>query len=146
MAKHCARVIAAGHHRSYWPTDQRALLLNSHPELHTKIARIVTFGGGNGIGNWTPAAEFTYVDPEAAEIRFQSGIPVVMAGWTSPIRRRFTPPISMLPRHRQLPLTIAELLDFFFVSSQRRKWDLSARRCMTRAPRPAAETRDFHYR
>ncbi|MBK0367218.1 pyrimidine-specific ribonucleoside hydrolase RihA [Salmonella enterica] len=63
------------------PQTNVALLLNSHPELHTKIARIVIMGGAMALGNWTPAAEFNiYVDPEAAEIVFQSGIPVVMAG------------------------------------------------------------------
>ncbi|EPD0010926.1 nucleoside hydrolase, partial [Escherichia coli] len=63
------------------PQTNVALLLNSHPELHSKIARIVIMGGAMGLGNWTPAAEFNiYVDPEAAEIVFQSGIPVVMAG------------------------------------------------------------------
>ncbi|WP_181963026.1 nucleoside hydrolase, partial [Klebsiella pneumoniae] len=60
------------------PQTNVALLLNSHPELHSKIARIVIMGGAMGLGNWTPAAEFNiYVDPEAAEIVFQSGIPVV---------------------------------------------------------------------
>lgn len=57
------------------PQTNVALLLNSHPELHSKIARIVIMGGAMGLGNWTPAAEFNiYVDPEAAEIVFQSGI------------------------------------------------------------------------
>ena len=51
------------------PQTNIALLLNSHPELHSKIARIVIMGGAMGLGNWTPAAEFNiYVDPEAAEI------------------------------------------------------------------------------
>jgi pyrimidine-specific ribonucleoside hydrolase len=63
------------------PQTNVALLLNSHPELHAKIARIVIMGGAMVLGNWQPAAEFNiYVDPEAAEIVFQSGIPVVMAG------------------------------------------------------------------
>ncbi|MGO1308730.1 MAG: pyrimidine-specific ribonucleoside hydrolase RihA, partial [Kluyvera intermedia] len=63
------------------PQTNVALLLNSHPELHAKINRIVIMGGAMSLGNWTPAAEFNiYVDPEAAEIVFQSGIPVVMAG------------------------------------------------------------------
>ena len=63
------------------PQTNVALLLNSHPELHGKIARIVIMGGAMGLGNWTPAAEFNiYVDPEAAEIVFQSGLPIVMAG------------------------------------------------------------------
>ncbi len=53
------------------PQTNVALLLNSHPELHSKIARIVIMGGAMGLGNWTPAAEFNiYVDPEAAEIVF----------------------------------------------------------------------------
>ncbi|MDU7667571.1 MAG: nucleoside hydrolase [Escherichia coli] len=47
------------------PQTNVALLLNSHPELHSKIARIVIMGGAMGLGNWTPAAEFNiYVDDE----------------------------------------------------------------------------------
>lgn len=46
------------------PQTNVALLLNSHPELHTKIARIVIMGGAMALGNWTPAAEFNiYADP-----------------------------------------------------------------------------------
>nr|WP_308563406.1 nucleoside hydrolase [uncultured Klebsiella sp.] len=63
------------------PQTNVALLLNSYPDLHAKIARIVIMGGAMVLGNWQPAVEFNiYVDPEAAEIVFQSGIPVVMAG------------------------------------------------------------------
>jgi hypothetical protein len=55
------------------PQTNVALLLNSHPELHDKIARIVIMGGAMALGNWTPSAEFNiFVDPEAAEIVFQS--------------------------------------------------------------------------
>ena len=35
------------------PQTNVALLLNSHPELHGKIARIVIMGGAMGLGNWT---------------------------------------------------------------------------------------------
>ncbi len=71
------------------PATNVALLLNSHPELHSKIARIVIMGGAMGLGNWTPAAEFNiFVDPEAAEIVFQSGLPIVMAGLMLPTGRR----------------------------------------------------------
>ncbi len=38
-------------------------------------------GGGVQYGNWTPAAEFNIlVDPEAAAVVFESGIPIIMAG------------------------------------------------------------------
>ena len=38
-------------------------------------------GGGVKSGNVTPAAEFNmHEDPEAGEIVFQSGVPIVMAG------------------------------------------------------------------
>ena len=63
------------------PETNAAALLLAHPELKPKIAQISVMGGGIGYGNWTPAAEFNIlVDPEAAQIVFQSGIPVNMAG------------------------------------------------------------------
>lgn len=63
------------------PLTNTASLLLAHPELKSKIERISLMGGGIGFGNWTPAAEFNIlVDPEAAEIVFTSGLPILMAG------------------------------------------------------------------
>ena len=63
------------------PETNVAALLLAHPELKSKIARISLMGGGIAYGNWTPAAEFNIlVDPEAAKIVFESGIPILMAG------------------------------------------------------------------
>lgn len=63
------------------PQTNVAALLLAHPELKSKIARISLMGGGIAYGNWTPAAEFNIlVDPEAAKIVFESGLPITMAG------------------------------------------------------------------
>ncbi|KAA0264461.1 pyrimidine-specific ribonucleoside hydrolase RihA [Hafnia alvei] len=63
------------------PMTNAALLLSQYSELKSKISRIVFMGGGIDGGNATPAAEFNIiVDPEAAEIVLQSGVPLVMAG------------------------------------------------------------------
>ena len=63
------------------PLTNIALLLAAHRELKSKIARIVLMGGAAGAGNWTPAAEFNiYVDPEAADMVFKSGLPITMCG------------------------------------------------------------------
>ena len=107
------------------PQTNVALLLNSHPELHAKIARIVIMGGAMGLGNWTPAAEFNiYVDPEAAEIVFQSGIPVVMAGLDLTHRAQIM--ADDIERFRAInnPVarTVAELLDFFMEYHKTEKW------------------------
>ncbi len=60
-------------------TDVASLLL-AYPGLKDKIARISLMGGGILSGNWTPSAEFNIlVDPEAARIVFESGVPIVMA-------------------------------------------------------------------
>lgn len=63
------------------PQTNVAALLLAHPELKNKIGQISLMGGGIAHGNWTPAAEFNIlVDPEAAKIVFESGIPVIMSG------------------------------------------------------------------
>lgn len=107
------------------PQTNVALLLNGHPELHDKIARIVMMGGAMVLGNWQPAAEFNiYVDPEAAEIVFQSGIPVVMAGLDVTHRAQIHG--MDIERFRQVgnPVAtiVAELLDFFMEYHKDAKW------------------------
>lgn len=63
------------------PLTNVAQVLEKHPEVKEKIARFAIMGGGLRNGNSTPAAEFNFLaDPEAAEIVFQSGVPIVMAG------------------------------------------------------------------
>lgn len=63
------------------PLTNIALLLSSHPEIKENIEKIVLMGGGLSHGNCTTTAEFNiYVDPEAAEIVFSAGIPIVMCG------------------------------------------------------------------
>jgi inosine-uridine nucleoside N-ribohydrolase len=63
------------------PLTNVAMALNLDPDLAPKIKGIVLMGGSLSGGNITPAAEFNiYVDPEAARIVFQSGIPIVMVG------------------------------------------------------------------
>lgn len=63
------------------PLTNIALLIKTFPDIYNKIDYISIMGGGIDRGNITPLAEFNiYVDPEAAEIVFSSGIQVVMAG------------------------------------------------------------------
>lgn len=58
-----------------------ALLLSLYPETKQNIKEIVMMGGSLSRGNTNTSAEFnTYVDPHAAQIVFQSGIPIVMVG------------------------------------------------------------------
>ncbi|WBW59100.1 pyrimidine-specific ribonucleoside hydrolase RihA [Klebsiella electrica] len=107
------------------PQTNVALLLNSHPELHDKIARIVLMGGAMALGNWQPAAEFNiYVDPEAAEIVFQSGIPIVMAGLDVTHKAQIHE--QDIARFRQLgnpvATVVAGLLDFFMAYHRDEKW------------------------
>ena len=107
------------------PQTNVALLLNSHPELHSNIARIVIMGGAMGLGNWTPAAEFNiFVDPEAAEIVFQSGLPIVMAGLDVTHRAQIM--AQDIERFRSVgnlvATTVAELLDFFMEYHKAEKW------------------------
>jgi inosine-uridine nucleoside N-ribohydrolase len=63
------------------PLTNIALALRQDPEIANMIQGIVLMGGSLSGGNVTPAAEFNfYVDPEAASIVFNSGIPIRMVG------------------------------------------------------------------
>ena len=63
------------------PCTNIAMLFRLFPQVKEKIDQIILMGGGVKCGNCTAAAEFNiYEDPEAAQIVFQSGIPIVMAG------------------------------------------------------------------
>jgi purine nucleosidase len=64
------------------PLSNIATALLRAPELAGKVAECYVMGGAaNTIGNITPAAEYNiWCDPEAAEIVFRSGLPVVMVG------------------------------------------------------------------
>lgn len=62
------------------PLTNIALALIREPKIAARIKQIVLMGGGffEG-GNVTPAAEFNiYVDPHAADVVLQSGVPIVI--------------------------------------------------------------------
>jgi purine nucleosidase len=62
------------------PMTNIGLALAREPRIASRIKRIVAMGGGffEG-GNVTPTAEFNiYVDPQAARLVFESGIPVTL--------------------------------------------------------------------
>lgn len=63
------------------------------PEVAKRVKQIVLMGGGRGVGNVTPVAEFNiYVDPEAADIVFRAGAPIVMIGLDTTWQALATPP------------------------------------------------------
>ena len=62
------------------PLTNIAQAFRRAPEIVNHVQEIVLMGGAYfQVGNITPAAEFNiYVDPEAAEIVFKSGVPLVV--------------------------------------------------------------------
>jgi len=85
---HAAQAILDASHRvpGLWlvavgPLTNVALALALDPTLAHRLAGISVMGGGVGLGNTTPMAEFNFlVDPEAAQRVLQSGARVVIAG------------------------------------------------------------------
>ena len=63
------------------PLTNLGIALSLYPELAGLVRCVTMMGGAAAFGNTTPAAEFNVLaDPEAAELVFRSGIPVVMCG------------------------------------------------------------------
>lgn len=98
------------------PLTNIAIFLLSYPELAEKIERISLMGGAAIGGNWSAAAEFNIlVDPEAASIVFQSGIPITMAGLDVTHKARiYREDIEKIrSQGGRVACFVADLLDYF---------------------------------
>src|SRR5215471_13187160 len=63
------------------PLTNIAAVLIREPQVVERVKEIVLMGGALYEGNVTPSAEFNiYVDPHAAKVVFDSGIPITMIG------------------------------------------------------------------
>ncbi|MGF1458554.1 MAG: nucleoside hydrolase [Leptolyngbyaceae cyanobacterium] len=61
------------------PLTNIAVALIQTPTIAEKIDHLVMMGGGITHGNITPVAEFNiYVDPHAAKVVFESGVPITL--------------------------------------------------------------------
>jgi len=99
------------------PLTNIALALIREPRIAARIDEIVLMGGGffEG-GNVTPAAEFNiHVDPHAAAVVFDSGVPITMMPLD--VTHRALTTRERVERFRALGtpagIATAELLDFF---------------------------------
>ncbi len=74
------------------PLTNIAILIKAYPELLDKIEKFSIMGGGLAYGNRTATAEFNfYVDPEAAHIVFNSGVPIVLAALDATLQADILP-------------------------------------------------------
>ena len=63
------------------PMTNLAHLFQKHPDVVPYIKRIISMGGTMWLGNRSKFSEFNYwIDPAAASIVFQSGVPITMIG------------------------------------------------------------------
>ncbi|ETY75656.1 ribonucleoside hydrolase [Lactiplantibacillus fabifermentans T30PCM01] len=107
------------------PCTNIALFLSVHFELRSRIKQIVILGGGMGLGNWGPTTEFNIqVDPEAAKIVMDSGIPLVLAPLNVAFEAQLLPDeISKIHRIKNsVAETISDLMDFYGISFGKQRW------------------------
>ncbi len=98
------------------PLTNVAISLIKEPKIKEKIERIVLMGGAVYDSNITPAAEFNIVvDPEAAKIVFESGLPITMVGLDVTNKSLFTPhDIDKIKEmNGSVSRVVAPLLSFF---------------------------------
>ncbi|MGQ9844677.1 MAG: nucleoside hydrolase [Caldisericia bacterium] len=98
------------------PLTNIAISLLKEPKIKEKIEKIVLMGGAIFDSNITPSAEFNiYVDPEAAKIVFNSGVPIVMIGLdvTNKARLSFEDIEKIERMNGKISKVVAPLLKFF---------------------------------
>jgi inosine-uridine nucleoside N-ribohydrolase len=99
------------------PLTNIAKALETAPDIAKRIAKIVLMGGGyfEG-GNITPTAEFNiYVDPQAADIVFKSGVPIVVMPLDVTHKALVTKARNDAFRALNTPvgIAVAQMTDFF---------------------------------
>ncbi|QIP12857.1 pyrimidine-specific ribonucleoside hydrolase RihA [Spirosoma aureum] len=110
------------------PLTNIATFLLAYPHLKSKIERISLMGGGAFRGNMTPTAEFNiYVDPEAAAVVFNSGVPITMCGLDVTHKALvFQEDIELFRAvGNKTGKVIAELMDFFSIFYRKERTELN---------------------
>ncbi len=99
------------------PLTNVATALTRAPDIAERIDQIVLMGGAYfEVGNITPAAEFNiYVDPQAADIVFKSGVDIVVMPLDVTHKALVTKPRNDAFRALGTPVgvAVAEMTDFF---------------------------------
>ncbi|MDW3184323.1 nucleoside hydrolase [Roseobacter sp.] len=99
------------------PLTNIATALEKAPEIAEAVQEIVLMGGAYfEVGNITPTAEFNiYVDPQAADIVFKSGIHIVVMPLDVTHKALVTPPRNEAFRALGTPVgkAVSEMTDFF---------------------------------
>lgn len=99
------------------PLTNIATAFQRAPDIIEKVQEIVLMGGAYfAVGNITPAAEFNiYVDPQAADIVFKSGVPLTVLPLDVTHKALVTKPRNDAFRAIATPVgrAVAEMTDFF---------------------------------
>ncbi len=99
------------------PLTNIATAFEKAPDIASRIQEIVLMGGAYfEVGNVTPAAEFNiYVDPQAADIVFKSGAPIVVMPLDVTHKALVTKPRNDAFRDLNTPvgIAVAQMTDFF---------------------------------
>lgn len=99
------------------PLSNIATAFNKAPDIIDRVQEIVLMGGAYfEVGNITPAAEFNiHVDPQAADIVFRAGIPLVVMPLDVTHKTLVTRPRNDAFRALGTPvgIAVAQMTDFF---------------------------------
>ncbi|WP_170528789.1 nucleoside hydrolase [Ruegeria arenilitoris] len=99
------------------PLTNIATAFQKAPDIVERVQEIVLMGGAYfEVGNITPTAEFNiHVDPEAADIMFKSGVPIVVMPLDVTHKALVTKPRNDAFRAlgTKVGIAVAEMTDFF---------------------------------
>ncbi len=124
------------------PLTNIAIFITMYPEYLSKVERIVMMGGGS-YGNVTHYSEFNiYIDPEAAKIVCDSGVPITMSGLDISDQYSYIKPSEFekyfsLSSNTWTPLIVEYFLNKFYKNNQQAKISLYDPTAMVAAAYPA---------